>query len=96
VPVFSSRKLPVPYVHLASPGAKQVWPNRAACWSPSADATGTPASGPAATVPYTSDDDRMSGSIAGGMSSAARISGSQSSVRRFIRSVRLAFVTSVR
>jgi len=31
VPVLSSRKLPVPYVHLASPGAKQVCPNRAAC-----------------------------------------------------------------
>ena len=28
----------MPYVHLASPGAKQVCPNSAACWSPSAAA----------------------------------------------------------
>ena len=41
-PVLSSRKLPVPYVHLASPRAKQVWPNSAACWSPSAAVIRTP------------------------------------------------------
>jgi len=27
-PVLSSRKLPVPYVHLASPAEKQVWPKQ--------------------------------------------------------------------
>ena len=29
--MFISRKLPVPYVHLASPGAKHACPNSAAC-----------------------------------------------------------------
>ena len=48
-PVLNSRKLPVPYVHFASPGEKQVCPNSAACWSPSAEATGTPSSGPRAS-----------------------------------------------
>ena len=37
-PVFMSRKPPVPKVFLASPEAKQVWPKRAACWSPAAPA----------------------------------------------------------
>src|SRR5436305_14406771 len=54
-PVFSTRKLPVPNVHLASPGSKQVCPTRAACWSPSAEATGTPASGDPVS-PYTPDE----------------------------------------
>ena len=31
VPVFMSRKHPVPYVFLASPARKQVWPTSAAC-----------------------------------------------------------------
>ena len=36
----------MPYVHFASPGAKHAWPKSAACWSPSAAATGSPASAP--------------------------------------------------
>ena len=45
VPVFISRKQPVPYVFFASPGAKQVCPKSAACWSPAHPAMGisTPA-----------------------------------------------------
>ena len=66
-PVFISRKVPVPYVDLASPSEKQVWPNRAACWSPSAEATGMPPrrspSAPPLTSPYTSAEERISGSI---------------------------------
>ena len=34
----------MPYVHLASPGAKHVCPNSAACWSPIAAPMGTPGS----------------------------------------------------
>ena len=37
-PVFISMNPPVPKVFLASPGVQQVWPNRAACWSPAAPA----------------------------------------------------------
>ena len=33
-PVFVSKKQPVPYVHLVSPGLTQNWPKSAACWSP--------------------------------------------------------------
>ena len=50
-PVFSSRKLPVPYVFLASPGAKHTCPAMAACWSPSMPVIGsTPPNGPSAVV----------------------------------------------
>src|ERR1035437_2691540 len=53
VPVFSSMKLPVPYVFFASPGAKQPCPNTAACWSPRMPVSGTPANpAGAATSPY--------------------------------------------
>lgn len=88
-------KVPVPYVDLASPSEKQVWPKRAACWSPSADATGTPARRPSLAVPYTSAEERISGSTAAGMSMDARILSSHAMVCRFIRSVREALVTSV-
>ena len=51
VPVFSSRKLPVPYVFLASPGAKHTCPAMAACWSPSMPVIGSaPPNGPSAVV----------------------------------------------
>lgn len=46
-------------------------------------------------VPYTSDDDRISGSTASGTFIAARIDGSHSRVSRFISMVREALVTSV-
>ena len=45
-PVCMSMKQPVPYVHLICPASKQVWPNRAACWSPRSPAIGTPARSP--------------------------------------------------
>src|SRR5919108_3597 len=53
-----------------------------------------PARSPTAS-PYTSLEALMSGSIARGIPSRLRISSSQSSVSRFMSSVRLAFVTSV-
>ena len=43
VPVFWSRKQPVPYVFFASPGATHIWPKSAACWSPAMPAIGSPA-----------------------------------------------------
>ena len=51
VPVLTRRNAPVPYVHFASPTAKQAWPNRAACWSPASPAIGTsPPMAPSARV----------------------------------------------
>ena len=98
-PVFISMNVPVPYVDLASPSAKQVWPNRAACWSPSAEATGMPPSRspslPPVTSPYTSAEERISGSIASGTPMDSAIFSSHSSVCRFISMVREALVTSV-
>ena len=41
VPVFCSRKQPVPYVFFVSPGDTHIWPNSAACWSPAMPAIGT-------------------------------------------------------
>ena len=38
LPVFISRKPPVPKVFFASPAEKQVCPKSAACWSPAAPA----------------------------------------------------------
>ena len=77
--MLTTKKLPVPNVHFAPPGLKQVWPTSAACWSPSAEATGTPAIGGPAS-PYASDDARISGSIVAGTPIASSSSGSQSSV----------------
>ena len=50
VPVFMSRKRPVPYVFLASP-SRHLWPRVAACWSPTEPLTGTPSRHPRHTVP---------------------------------------------
>ena len=95
MPVLSSRKLPVPYVFFASPTAKHVCPNVAACWSPRSPASGTPVSAPDFTSPYTSLDALISGSIARGTPITSMTSWSQSRVRRSISIVRLALVTSV-
>ncbi len=66
----------------------------AACWSPRSPATEMPASVPFAS-PYTSDDDRIWGSIDLGTPIAEHRSSSQSRVSRFISIVREALVTSV-
>src|SRR5438270_888630 len=52
-PTCARTKLPVPYVTLASPGPKQPWPTRAACWSPATPETGSraPPSSASATPP---------------------------------------------
>ena len=94
LPVLSSRNAPVPYVHLASPGAKQAWPNSAACWSPIAAPMTTPGSTWVAR-PCTVALGRTCGSIARGTSNASPNPSSQSNVRRSISMVRLALVTSV-
>ncbi len=82
VPVFISRKQPVPYVFLAMPGSKQAWPKSAACWSPAIPAIGiecapsvaTGASGP-------SDDGTTCGSTARGMRSRSSMKSSQLGAR---------------
>ena len=79
---------------LASPTEKQVWPNRAACWSPRSPATGMPASSPLAS-PYTSLDGLICGSMALGTPSVFRMLSSQSRVFRSMSKVRLALLTSV-
>lgn len=94
-PVLSRKKQPVPYVFFASPAVKQVCPKSAACWSPRMPATGTPSSTPPAHVPYTSEEERMTGSMARGMRSAASMPSSQSRASMCISMVRLALVTSV-
>ena len=100
VPVLSSRKLPVPYVFLASPGAKHTWPAMAACWSPSTPVMGSfLPNGPwVVVVPYGSGvaDGRISGSMGRGTVNRSSSSSSQSRVDRSISMVRLALVTSVR
>ena len=77
----------MPYVHFASPGAKQVWPNSAACWSPSAAAMLTPGSTTDA-LPYTSAEERISGSIARGTPIAASRWSDHCSVEMSISMVR--------
>ncbi|MNN79243.1 hypothetical protein D3C81_1958690 [compost metagenome] len=79
-PVDFSTKQPVPYVFFAMPGVKQAWPNKAACWSPAAPAIGTsrPKKWYSAVTPYTSEEERTSGSMEAGM---PRISNSSSSQR---------------
>ena len=84
----------MPYVHLASPWEKQVCPNSAACWSPSAAEMRTPGRTRRAR-PYVSADGRISGSIWRGTPKMASSSSCQFRVVRSIRRVRLAFVTSV-
>ena len=81
---------------LDSPGSNAACPNVAACWSPRTPAIGTPATAAGAEIgAITPEDGRISGSIERGMPNTSSICGDQSSVRRSIRSVRLAFVTSV-
>ena len=41
VPMFCSRKQPVPYVFFDMPGVRHICPNSAACWSPAMPAIGT-------------------------------------------------------
>ena len=76
-PVFISRKQPVPYVFLASPALKHVWPKSAACWSPAAPAIGIgPPKNTGFTSPYTQLDGIGFGSMLFGISSSLSISSS--------------------
>src|SRR5215204_1571943 len=97
VPVFCSRKQPVPYVFFVSPGDTHIWPKSAACWSPAIPAIGRSASPRSAeTRPYTSDDERTSGRTLGGTLTMRRSSSSQASVWMLNNIVRDALLTSVR
>ena len=93
-PRLTRTNVPVPYVAFASPGAKQPWPKRAACWSPAIPATGsvTPRNDASAACP---DEATTSGSTARSTPNRARSSSSQSPVARSSSIVRDAFVTSV-
>ena len=64
------------------PLVKQTWPKVAACWSPREPAIGTPARKPALRPrPYSSELDRISGSIDIGMPISPAMPASQASVR---------------
>ncbi len=95
-PTFASTKVPVPYVAFTSPGAKQPWPNRAACWSPAMPASGTaaPSSSASATTPA---EGTTAGRIDRGRPRRARAARRPSCPVSMSSSiVRDAFVTSVR
>jgi len=80
-PVFISRKQPVPYVFLHSPGSKQPCPNNAACWSPATPAMGISLlNTPGVVNPYTQLEGFTSGNIDFGISNLVRISSSHSKV----------------
>ena len=87
--------MPVPYVAFTSPGAKQPWPNRAACWSPAMPASGTaaPSSSASATTPA---DGTTAGRIDRSTPKSSSSSSSQLPVSMSNSIVRDAFVTSVR
>ena len=68
---------------MASPSDRHAWPNVAACWSPRMPAIGTPASAPRSrTLPYSSDDERISGSIDSGMPMSSAIDASHRQCRQ--------------
>ena len=78
------------------PGAKQAWPKVAACWSPATPAMGMGVpNSPGAVSPSTPLEGTMRGSSARGMWNRPSSSSSQSSVCRFISSVRAALLGSV-
>ena len=64
VPTVASRNAPVPYVHLASPGARQASANSAACWSTASPHTGSSRPN-AVVVPTVSAQVATAGSVAG-------------------------------
>src|SRR4051794_12676041 len=88
---------PVPNVHFTSPGAKQVWPNRADCWSPAIPAIGRsrPQNDLGSVRPITPQVGTISGSASIGTPNRLHISGDHSPVDRSISNVRDAFETSV-
>src|SRR6185503_12285735 len=93
-PRAASTNVPVPYVALASPGAKHPCPKRAACWSPATPAIGTRA--PRSTAsPITPDEPTTSGSTARSTPNRPSSSSSQAPAARSRSIVREAFVTSV-
>ena len=94
VPVVPSRNAPVPYVHLASPAARQCSASSAACWSTASPATGS--AGPNALVsPTISAQSTTAGSSAGSTAKAAHASADQLAASRSSSSVRDAVAASV-
>uniref|UniRef100_A0A8W7PH66 Uncharacterized protein n=1 Tax=Anopheles coluzzii TaxID=1518534 RepID=A0A8W7PH66_ANOCL len=89
------RKHPVPYVAFARPRVKHSCPTSADCWSPRQPASGMCCSGRNLISPYTSELDRMVGSISSGTSKNFISALSYLSVSMFISMVRDAFDTSV-
>ena len=68
VPMFCSRKQPVPYVFLASPALQHNCPKSAACWSPAMPAIATPPRpSVVVTSPTRSLDHFTSGSMLAGI-----------------------------
>ncbi|MNY10046.1 hypothetical protein D3C86_1430010 [compost metagenome] len=79
------------------PGAKQAWPNSAACWSPAMPRIGMGAPNRAGSVlPNSAAQSSTSGSRLGGMSNSASSSSSQRWVWMSNSRVRAALLASVR
>ena len=82
---------------MASPAAKQVCPNRAACWSPAAPAMGiSPPKMEGSVNPNTPLEGQTRGSMERGICSFSKISSSQSRVWILKSMVREALERSVR
>ena len=95
VPVVTSRKAPVPYVHLASPRARQPWPNRAACWSTAMPATGTGRPPNTVVSPATASQSATPGIAAGSMPNSSQARGDHVVASRSSSIVRDAVAASV-
>src|SRR5665213_2724453 len=93
-PVVTSRKAPVPYVHLAWPAARQPSPTSAACWSTARPVTGS--DGPnAAVVPIGVAHPTTSGRSVRARPKIATASSDQPRLSRSSTMERDAVVTSV-
>ena len=88
---------PVPYVHLASPGAKHACPNSAACWSPAIPAMGRsrPPNAAGSVRPTTPVEGTTSGSARSGTRSRSHSSADHRPAPMSNSSVRDALEASV-
>ena len=80
---------------MASPLARQPWPNRAACWSTARPATGTGAPPNAVVSPTTASQSATAGSVSGAMPNASQAVADQVPASRSSSIVRDAVAASV-
>jgi hypothetical protein len=94
-PTEARRKAPVPYVHFASPVARQAWANNAACWSTASPATGSGRSPNAVVSPTGPAQGTISGRAAGSTPNSAQARSDHATRSRSSSSVREAVAASV-